>query len=313
MTTPERDRLLELRTRLETQRKAARRVKQLMNECKWLETQRKQRADELDRADGDQRRIERCGLAALWHDLMGNRDEQIDERRRARAAAELRHEDARRELELKRKALLEARETSADIEQTEVQLEAAREFVLALAQSRGGPRADELVSLEVREEELVAQLHEIEEAYTVWVESSEALDAVLDTLQRTSNWGVFDVIAGGPIVTWVKHGGLDRARSEMEDARESLQDLERELRDVARFDDLDVDVDLSAGWRFADFFLDGFVVDAMVQSRISGMIQGVEALQRRVDGVGGQLRLRRKTADKQLEELRTERDELLLS
>ena len=51
-------------------------------------------------------------------------------------------------------------------------------------------------------------------------------------LKKASNWGIFDIFAGGFITSMIKHNHIDNAQDEIQYAKVALENLSRELQDV---------------------------------------------------------------------------------
>ena len=118
-------------------------------------------------------------------------------------------------------------------------------------------------------------------------EAIEAADVALkhlsatDRLLRSSGrWGCLDLIGGGILVTLLKHAEMRDARREMEAAREAVRSFGRELKDVAFLMDVNLDTDDLLG--VADFFMDGPIVDTLMQLRI-------EVARKRVGEITGRI------------------------
>lgn len=86
----------------------------------------------------------------------------------------------------------------------------------------------------------------------------------------------------------LKHSKMDQAKQNMEQAKYDLQNFSRELNDVNMTCNLNINTnDFLA---FADYFLDGFVIDWMVQDRINKAKQQVREAIRRTENIIDQLR-----------------------
>ena len=108
---------------------------------------------------------------------------------------------------------------------------------------------------------------EIEEAIAACNDALNDLDYAKDYLKSARNWGIWDILGGGFISTFIKRSKMDKARACMENARRSLLHLADELDDIEGMSDLGLDMDDFVS--FADYFFDGFLADMMVQSRIA--------------------------------------------
>ena len=106
-------------------------------------------------------------------------------------------------------------------------------------------------------------------------EVNEAIDAADDALYHLESarrcldsagtWGLFDIFGGNLLTGLIKHSKMASAEREIDDARYALQRFSKELRDVSGFSSIHIGDFLT----FADFFFDGFVMDVIVQSKIS--------------------------------------------
>ena len=107
---------------------------------------------------------------------------------------------------------------------------------------------------------------EIDEAIVAGKRAITALDRAESALSGARSFGIWDMFGGGFLSTMMKHGRMDDAQREIEQARACLRRFSREVADVSGVEALDIDV--GGFLQFADYFFDGFVADWMVQSKI---------------------------------------------
>lgn len=129
---------------------------------------------------------------------------------------------------------------------------------------------------------------ETQEAIYAGERALSSLRAAQKELSSARNWGIYDMLGGGFISTLIKHNKMDNAQSYMEQARYDLQSFSRELRDVDRAVDLNINTNDFIS--FADWFFDGFVADWLVQSRINEARRQVDEAIRQVEMIVGRLR-----------------------
>ena len=109
----------------------------------------------------------------------------------------------------------------------------------------------------------------------------QSLRAARESLGSARNWGVWDIVGGGFITSVIKRARMDRARQYMEQAKADLRTFSRELQDVNLAGNLHIETnDLLS---FADVFLDGMIVDFLVQDRIRKAAQQVDEAIRQVE------------------------------
>ena len=128
---------------------------------------------------------------------------------------------------------------------------------------------------------------EIHEAIAAADDALYALERAQKSLSSAGTWGIFDMLGGGFFTSIFKHGKLDQAQAELEEARAALHRFSSELADVDR--EVDLQIDIGEFLRFADFFFDGFVADWMVQSKIRNAERQVKQAIYKVENIRRQL------------------------
>ena len=108
---------------------------------------------------------------------------------------------------------------------------------------------------------------EIMEALRAGDEALYYLEGAQEFLNSAGNWGVADILGGGLFISMMKRNKMRQAQTEIDKARRALAVFRRELSDVDRELNLDLDVDGFLG--FADAFFDNFMIDIIVQDKIS--------------------------------------------
>ena len=88
-------------------------------------------------------------------------------------------------------------------------------------------------------------------------------------------------------VQLIQHSKMDRARDEVEAARNAVCRFSRELSDVAGSAQFEMDTDDFLA--FADYFFDGFLADYMVQSRIGRAREQIDSAIFRISRIRDQL------------------------
>ena len=106
-------------------------------------------------------------------------------------------------------------------------------------------------------------------------EIKEAIDAADDALYHlkearsclssAGNWGLFDLLGGSAISGLLKHSKMGKAEAEVQAAKASLARFSKELHDVSGYSSIHIDGLLT----FGDFFVDVFLIDVIVQSKIN--------------------------------------------
>lgn len=131
------------------------------------------------------------------------------------------------------------------------------------------------------------QHKEIQEAINAGEQLLYQLEQSRLYLKKASHWGLYDMLGGGFFATMIKHNRINDAKRYMDDSRMLLQRFSSELRDIyTTFDDLG---DIDGFWTFADYFMDGFLADFMVQTKINKALSKLDGLITSVRNILSQL------------------------
>ena len=116
---------------------------------------------------------------------------------------------------------------------------------------------------------------EVQEAVAAGRRALASLEEAADALGSASNWGLFDLVMGGPLTSVLKHWRLNDARGALDQARADLYAFTHELSDVRGIEALRVDVGAIAS--ALDVLVDNPFVDLYVQKKISDAEDNVDA------------------------------------
>lgn len=111
-----------------------------------------------------------------------------------------------------------------------------------------------------------------------------------NSLRKSRNWGIADLMGGGILSTMRKHDHMAEVERQLENARRAIRKLSKEIRDVEYI--TGISIQIGDFLRFADYFFDGFIADWVVQSKIretqaqvEEALQKVEYVKRQLEGV----------------------------
>jgi hypothetical protein len=237
----------------------------------------------LARENADVRRLEGLGLTALFHAVLGSKERQLDKERQEALAAKLKHDEAAFAVT----ALVEeerrcAQEVDAVFD-AEVLHRSALESKEALLRRENPGAAERLIEFANRIGGDRADLKEIEEARAAGLRARSTLRVVIDRLGRAETWGSWDMLGGGLVATAAKQSNLDEAKSHAFVAQRQLAAFHRELQDIG--ERLRTTFEIGSFLRFADWFLDGLIIDWMVQDRIRTSLAGATKALSQVEAV----------------------------
>ncbi len=115
---------------------------------------------------------------------------------------------------------------------------------------------------------------ELKEAVVAGQRALSLLEQTRDCLNSAGNWGIWDMLGGGLLSTFMKQSKMKDAESLLQEARSALKCFQKELMDVETIAEFHIET--GDFLSFADYFFDGLIVDWLVQSRISEARRQVE-------------------------------------
>lgn len=115
---------------------------------------------------------------------------------------------------------------------------------------------------------------EVQEAIAAGEKALRSLYAAQEKLKSAGDWGIFDMFGGGFFSSYMKHSKIRDAEALLERAKEHLLVFQRELRDVGGA--LNLRIEVGDFLTFADFFLDSFVADYLVQNKMKEAREDIE-------------------------------------
>lgn len=128
---------------------------------------------------------------------------------------------------------------------------------------------------------------EVNEAIMACDNALYHLNEANNYLNSAGNWGILDIFGGGLISTFAKHSKMNNAQNEIQNAKNAVQILKRELQDVGRFEEINIETGDFIS--FADFFFDRFVADWLVQSRIRKAQEQINSAIYQIQNIKNQL------------------------
>ena len=263
----------------------------------------------LEKEQGDVEELERMSLVSFLARIQGDLESRKAEERREAAMAKARYDAAKWDLEDLDRRLRDFAQEKESLKGLEKQYQALLDEKEAVLRSQGGAQSQRLGQLAQEQERTAGELREIQEAIQAGLAAQRALEEMSGDLSGAENWGVWDMVGGGIMATFAKHGCLDDAQDAAYEARRALSRFRTELADVSS--EQVPDVELGDFAVFADYFFDGLFADLFVQSRIREAQEQVEAVTQRVERLIVRLRDERESLEEKQGQLDWERERLL--
>ncbi len=262
--------------------------KELTVRCRDLGLSVQELEDRAVMEMADVERPEGRSLSALFYQIIGRREEKLDQERREACEARVRCDAAQKELAEAEAQLSAIRAERKNLRGCERRFELAMEERLEALRRSGTPAAEEVLRLEEKLAGLDAKEKERREAKQAGNAALALAGQAYEHLESAGSWGTWDLLGGGMLTDLAKHSELDEAQEIIERLQIQLRRFGTELADVSLTFDSTVRVD--GFMRFADTFFDGLFADFAVmekmeesRGRLSSLMRQIERILERLD------------------------------
>ncbi|MHB8971286.1 MAG: hypothetical protein ACYC4N_12635 [Pirellulaceae bacterium] len=262
---------------------------------------------EAEKADVD--KLEGLGLTALFYTILGTKREHLQKEKEEYLAARLKYESAAKTVEEVLEEVQGLRTELGEFTSSEAEYERLLDEKERLLAQAGGDRAKQLLGFSERLADFSAKHKELREALEAGGQASAALQQVQSDLHSAANWGTWDLLGGGLLVTMAKHSRIDAAREHAHTAQRHLRSFQKELADADKR--LGVSLDIGVFVTFADYFFDGLIADWIMQSKIQNASSTCSSAISKVSAVLGECHRRLAEVERAREDVKSERREYL--
>jgi len=200
-------------------------------------------------------RLETVSLRSVILGILGRKEERLDQERAELAAAILKHDLAKKELDALEDLIVEKQQILNRCIHAEAEYERLLREKAEYIGMIGGRDAEEIDSLRRRISELEAQFTELTEALTEGRKALQIANGAMKSLGSAGNWGTLDMFCDSMLFDLAKYTAMDEAKAQMEQLQFQLRRFRAELADVA-IDAAAAEVDTGGMFRFADYFFD---------------------------------------------------------
>ena len=296
---------LELRHKLNWEQQ----VKALSRELEQQRRIKEQWAARLEREKRDVERLEKLSLGALFYTLTGKKEEKLSKEEAEVLQAKLRYEEASDTVVELEQEIADLNRKLANLKHVEDEYNRAIQEKRLLIERLHPALAETLHDLTGQEEEMRANVKELQEAIAAGRTAKNSLGRAEVLLNKAKDWGTFDMLGGGLLSTAMKHTRIDEARSAIHEAQRDLRRFQTELLDVRR--DVNIEIELGSLLTFADYFFDNLITDWMVQGRIKRAIEELENKSSHINHLIRKLEEERRQAEERIQELQREKLSLI--
>ena len=256
-------------------------------------------------------RLEGRSLAAFFYNVVGKKDEKLDEERREAYEARVKYDAAARELDAIEQDMECTEEDLADLADCEERYAHAIEKKRLSIEAAGTSLSEELLEKERSLHYLQSQERELEEAITAGTTVLRTASEVMSSLRKVESLGYFDRFGNNPLTDMAKHETLDEAQKYVEQLQVALQRFNKELSDVSIRESLQGSIERML--KFSDSFFDNLFADTAVPERIRQAREQVDQALDLILGILRQLQTKLEEMRHKQKKAKAEVDALIVS
>lgn len=223
-------------------------------------------AETLRKETLDVERLESLSLTALFYEILGSKEEQLNKERQEQLAANLSYVQCSHAVRFLEQDLSHLTQRFEGFKGLDERYESVLRDKERLLLESPGDDARRLVDLAEKIGSLNSNQKELKEAILAGDAVQASLENVIHFLSSAKSWGTWDLLDDTFISTLMKHRRIDDARRHVHEAQVRLKCFERELDDVRL--DVSVAIDIGPFATFADYVFDNLITDWIVRSKI---------------------------------------------
>lgn len=257
----------------------------------------------------DLEKLEGLSTKAIFHKILGNKEQQLDKERQEYLELSMKYEDLQKSIKI-----LEYEENllSAKVE-GRTDLESKLESLKRL-------RETEIIQSEpLLRDSLLNISNDLESSYQLKKELEEAIEAgnicanliiqVIGHLEKVRNWGSFRKSGRSGMQRMMNRDSIDRARNLSYQVKHHLQLFDRELRDIGQR--LNFDFDTLPFSDFTDFFFNNIITDWILQQKLASALTSINKTLQQVKIIIANLDQEYSGVTSLIDKLRQQRDTIL--
>lgn len=248
----------------------------------------------------DVKDLEGLTMTSILSSLSGTKQKNLEKEQKEAEEAALRLEEAKGVLEQVEKELQSVDHQVRQLRGSKEKYETALKEKAVQMEAAGVKTG--FSELEEKLGKLETEFIEVSDVLQLGYALRSQLQGIMDILRSSRNWGWADLLGGGPVTGALKRDRMEQARKALAGLDMILEYFRKKFREapvVSRISYEEWGNDLFA----ADFLLDGFVIDALVQVDIVDCQAEMERLYEQTETICKSLRQRAESIRQQKEVL----------
>lgn len=299
------EQMADYRHKIERKNKLVREVEKLSYQLIDEKSKLVELEDILNKENHDVEKLQSFTFANLWANISARKDERLSKEENDAYEALCAYQ--RKENDI---AVL-----TMEIEHLKKEIEGLKAVELAyddlMMEKKRMIYNDDIANLDHTIQASQLELKEVQEAIQAGESVLESLDQTRKSLSSASSWGLYDMLGGGIFATAMKHDRIHDAERELQQLQFRLKKFEKEINDVKIIEVQEVS--LGQFMSLADYFIDGFLVDFMVQSKINDSLRRVNDCSNEIKNILHSLDERIITLKEMIHDCNTQLEQRLLA
>lgn len=255
--------------------------------------------------------IESNGLKSVFYKVLGSREEQVEKERQDYLDASLRYNEHKKSIELLEfeiKLLEKKLGNTNPLHKKIEKLKQKRENEIL----KTNPKlAEKLIGIAKETDQYYVYHKELKEAYVVGEKVVKSLENMVKELNKAKDWGNWDMMGRSRSAGFNKHSAIDRAKNISVWVKHELLLFNKELADVGH-NDANFNLNMNNFSKFTDIFFDNLISDWIIQQRIVNALSNTVSVRDRVVLILRSLAAEVDKANLKIDQLKENRNKLLL-
>ncbi|MCM1991504.1 hypothetical protein [Oceanirhabdus seepicola] len=303
------EKIVHIREQMAERDRLQRMMEKVDNEINHHEQIQDKLFKELTSEERDVDKLEKLTFSNILHTIMGNKEELLKKEKEEYYKAKIKYDEIKDTVQhfKDEREIYYGKIKKFGMLNTELE-DLLKEKEKKLVTSR----SEISFELEKINDEMIQIRGNINESYEAVQAGEIACSSLIraeEALNSAKNYGTWDMLGGGLLVTSAKHSKIDEAKDYMIEARAKLDRFKRELSDVNM--NFNVDINIDSFSRFADYFFDGIFADMNVQSKINDSLSGIQDAKYRVRHIINRLSKNIESQEKNISKLQDSKKELI--
>jgi len=284
-------------------------LKQCRKKLEQEEIRRIELSNILNKKEKQIQRLEASSSMRFFHSIFKRKHQNLDKERQEYAVIKSKYEVCRSSINQLQSEIDLYKEEISNYYLLDIEYDNLMNEKKNLMLNKNDDVAYKLRDISKKISDLEPNIRELKVAISVGSSAQAALEKVIDSLESAKDWGVWDVMGGGMLVTAAKHSKLDKAKEQTHYAQKMIKAFNSQLSYTNL--QLDISIEIGSFATFADYFFDGIISDWFVQGKIRDSLSKTKDAYNRIKRIVNALQSRVGDLSRELDSLKEEMSTLI--